>query len=197
MNRLIVASAAYFESAELVAKLKAEGQEVTHLVIGVGLTEASIISSRLRDLVAGRDVLFCCTGGILGSFSGVSIYKAKSVELAPQDVRSGQSYLISEFEPKVSIMGLNLQFPECEAVGSVGVSLVPASPGHKIPQLETLELYGVARAWSGIAGSFTAIIAATNATGPDAHAEWKAHFKNAAALTAEKVSSQLLMNPRK
>lgn len=202
MNRFVIASAAFFETGELVSNLRHAGLDVTHLVVGVGLTEASIVSARLRDLVSDRHVIFCCTGGILGVFQTVEIYQAGSVHLAPQDVREGHSYLLSNFDPPIFLKSLSLGLPECTAAGSVGVSLIESgaqdlstpfkNTSSEAATLETIELYGVARAWHGHAKSLTAIIASTNAVGPSAHQDWQRNFKLAAQKTATLVAEKLL-----
>lgn len=191
MSRLIIASAAKFEIAPLIESLSDLGIDFTCINTGVGLTESSIVASRLRDMVAGMDVIFCGTGGIVGAFSQVHIYRAASVELAPFDARNGLSYLLTQFEPRLNFKSLPIDLPEKVVFGSLGVSTGLETSAAAGEPLETIELYGVARAWAPVARSFTAIIASTNATGPAAHAEWTANFKEASTMTAAILSKEL------
>lgn len=191
MPRLIIASAAQFEISPVIDSLSGLGIEATVVNTGVGLTESSIVASRLRDLVSGRDVIFCCTGGVIGSFSTVEIFRAISVELAPHDVRNGATYLLNQYEPKLSFTCLPMMLPERAVYGSLGISReIDKSPSSGEP-LETIELYGVARAWLPVAKSFTAIVASTNAIGPQAHEQWAANFIAASKLTASFLAREL------
>ena len=196
MSQLVVASAASFETADLIHRLSEKAIPVTNIITGIGLTQSTIVASRLQSFVRGKDVIFCCTGGVIGPFDGVQVFSASAVRLAPLDVRRGDSELLDQFDPECVLSGLDFGLSICEAFGSLGISVGEerSSPGgHK---LETMELYGVARAWLSEARSFTAIVASTNATGPKARAQWLENFKVAAAITAETLLPKLdqLMN---
>ena len=191
MSRLILASAAKFEIAPLIESLTSIGLNATCINTGIGLTESSIISSRLRDLVSGRDVVFCCTAGVIGSFSDTQLYLAKSVELAPFDVRNGDTYLLKNFEPTLIFNSLPINLPARRIYGSLGVSKQKETSPEFVEALETIELYGVARSWLPVVKSFTAIVASTNATGPQAHDQWVENFDTASRLTAEFLVAQL------
>ena len=185
MSRLVIASAAAFESEELVRRLGLLSIPVTNIITGIGHTQSTIIASRLQNFIRGRDVIFCCTGGVIGPFEAVSIFRATSVKLAPFDVRAGHSELLDPFDATCALTGLPLDLPTCDVFASLGITVaceVRPIPGVK---LETLELYGVARAWLSEANSFTAIVASTNATGPTARQQWRDNFQLAATLTAD------------
>jgi hypothetical protein len=191
MSRLIIASAASFETLELVHLLAGAAIPVTNIITGIGHTQSTITATRLQNFVRGRDVIFCCTGGVVGPFSGVTIYRASSAKLAPFDVRRGMSELLDSFDPVCQFEGLPLKLPECEALGSFGVT-VASEPWPDGPvMLETLELYGVARAWLAHAKSFTAVIASTNSVGPTARKQWQENFRLAATLTADTLVGEL------
>ncbi len=191
MSRLIIASAASFETAELVRLLEGSAIPVTNIITGVGLTQSTITASRLQNFIRGRDVVFCCTGGIIGPFSAVTIYRASSAKLAPFDVRRGQCELLKQFDPVCQFEGLPLRLPICDVLGSVGVT-VASEPSHGGPiMLETLELYGVARAWLSHAKSFTAVVASTNEVGPTARKQWQENFRLAATLTADTLVGEI------
>jgi hypothetical protein len=191
MSRLIIASAAIFEIAPLMDSLSQLGVQSTYISTGIGLTESAIVAGRLRNLVADRHVIFVCTGGIIGDFSKTEIFRGSSVELAPYDARNGDSYLLSQFEPKLYFNSLPINLPQRDICGSLGVSKRLEKSTVAGERLETIELYGVARAWNSVARSFTAIIATTNATGPTAHDEWITNFESASKLTASLLVKEL------
>jgi hypothetical protein len=191
MSQLVVASAASFETADLIHRLGERAIPVTNIVTGIGLTQSTIVASRLKSFVRGKDVIFCCTGGVIGPFNGVQVFSASAVRLAPFDVRRGDSELLGQFDPVCVLSGLDFGLSVCEAFGSLGISVGEERPSHEGHKLETLELYGVARAWLSEARSFTAIVASTNATGPCARVQWQENFKIAAAITAEALLPKL------
>lgn len=189
MSRMIIASAASFETDEVIDRLQRKGTHLTRIITGVGMTEAAMISARTRDLVADRDVIFCCTAGVIGDFDRIKIFSAGTVELRSWDVRNGKAELLTNFDPVLKLSPLALSLPDCNALCSLGVS-TGAEEGLDInlragsrTLLETIELYAVARSWLPLARSFTAIMATTNATGSQARLEWRANFKEAACLT--------------
>jgi len=197
MGHPIIASAAKFETSEIVERLQNSGVNATQLVVGVGLTQAAIISARLRDLVAGRDVFFCCTAGILGNFRNVELFTALGVDFAPVDVRTGQGYLVTNSEEKLMLNSLQLPLPACWVHNSGSISLKTEKSTKDLPVLETLELYAVAKNWLPVAKSFTCVVAVTNAVGPDAHQQWKDHFRDAATLTADFLANEIKVMGRR
>lgn len=189
MSRIIIASAASFETDEVIDRLQPKGIDMTRIITGVGMTEAAMISARTRELVTDRDVIFCCTAGIIGDFDRIKIFSAGTVELRSWDVRNGKAELLTNFDPVLKLSPPALPLPDCHALCSLGVS-TRADEGVDVnltkgPRtlLETIELYAVARSWLPLARSFTAIVATTNATGSMARSEWRANFKEAACLT--------------
>jgi hypothetical protein len=191
MSRLIIASAAPFETAELVGRLTKAAIPVTNIITGIGHTQSTLIAGKLQNFVRGRDVVFCCTGGVIGPFISPIIFRASSVRLGSFDVRRGYSHLLEEFDPPCPLTGLPIDLPTCDVVNSLGVTLASEPAAGGAVTLETLELYGVARAWLPVARSFTAIVASTNATGPDARVQWRNNFKLAASQTADKLELEL------
>ncbi len=192
MSRIVIASAAKFETDELMVELCRLGIDATQLVVGVGSTQAAILAARLREVVAGRDVVFCCTGGILGAFDEVAVYQAKVVRFNPSDVRHGQSYIVAGSEPSIDTTGLPFLLPACEISGSGSISLLPENYESITPKIETLELYSVARAWSPWVKTLTGIVAVTNSVGPKAHFDWKENFRLASSKTATSVAAEIL-----
>jgi hypothetical protein len=192
MGHLIIASAAGFETNEVMEKLRENGVRASQLIVGVGLVQSAIIASRLRDVVKDRDVVFCCTGGILGDFTGVDLYRAKDVVLRPNDVRHKQSYLVEGSEPPIELQSLPFSMPLCTVSGSPSISLSSEKSFGQIADIETLELYAVARAWFPWVKTLTGIVAVTNAVGAHAHEQWKSNFRNAASKTALAVTNEII-----
>lgn len=189
MNRIIIASAASFETDEVIARLQRKGIDLTRIITGVGMAEAAMTSARTRDLVTDRDVIFCGTAGVIGDFDTIKIFSAGTVELRSWDIRNGKAELLTDFDPVLRLSPLALSLPDCHALCSLGVSTgvdegldINSTKGSRT-FLETIELYAVARSWLPLARSFTAIMATTNATGSRARSEWRANFKEAACLT--------------
>ena len=197
MSRVVIASAASFETDEVICRLQRKGINLTRIITGVGMTEAAMISSRTRDLVADRDVIFCCTAGVIGDFDQIKIFSASTVELRSWDIRNGKTELLTNFDPILKLSPPALSLPDCHALCSLGVS-TGADEGVDIhltkgasTLLETIELYAVARSWLPLARSFAAIVATTNATGSRARSEWQANFKEAAYLTGALLEERL------
>jgi hypothetical protein len=189
MSRMIIASAASFETDEVICRLQRKGLDLTRIITGVGMTEAAMISARTRELVTDRDVIFCCTAGVIGDFDRIKIFSAGAVELRSWDIRNGKAELLTNFDPVLRLSPAALSLPDCHVLCSLGVSTVVddavdfnLTKGSRT-LLETIELYAVARSWLPLARSFTAIVATTNATGSRARSEWQANFKEAASLT--------------
>jgi hypothetical protein len=185
MTHLIVASAAPFETLPLMEKLATAGIRATQITVGVGAVSSAICAGRLLDVVAGRDVMFCCTGGVLGTFKDVHVYQARSVKFSPPDVRRSQSYLVADSEPELFPHSVPSTLSPCTVAGSSTISLVEEQSSGPQPVLETLELYSVAKAWHSVAKTFTGLVAVTNQVGPNAHRQWLAQHRLAATLTAE------------
>lgn len=192
MRRLVIASAAKFESDDVIARLADHGILATQIIVGIGLIDSAQIAARLRNLVYGRDVVFCCTGGILGRFAGVRLFQARSVRLRPVDLRLGQSYIVEGTEPSIELTSLSFSLPPCNVSGSATISLVAENGDGQSADIETLELYSVAKAWGPCARTLTGVVASTNAVGPNAHMEWKNNFREAASKTANAVVENLL-----
>ena len=123
MSRLVIASAASFESEELVRRLGLLSIPVTNIITGIGHTQSTIIASRLQSFIRGRDVIFCCTGGVIGPFEAVSIFRATSVKLAPFDVRAGHAELLDPFDATCALTGLPLDLPTCDVFASLGITV--------------------------------------------------------------------------
>jgi len=199
MTRLIIASAAAFETDESLQVLSKTDLEITRIVTGIGMTQSALISARTMDLVAGRHVVFCGTGGIVGNFSGTGLYSAQEIQLGPMDVRQGHCELLSDFDYSISLRPIELQLNTCNIVCSVGVTvglednvLMRQKFTNKSSSIiETIELYAVARAWLPVVRSFTAIIAVTNATGPNARTDWRNNFRYAATMTASFLADKV------
>lgn len=202
MTRLVIASAASFETKRLVEQLRSKGVSLTWIETGVGLTTTTAVCSSLRSLVADRHVVFCGTGGIVKSFNEHStlftepqIHLVDRVGLAPFDVRSNQAYLLADFDVSFSLKNsLPFNAQKCEAVGSLGITKsheAVSDSNTSLPKLETIELYGVTKCWSEVSKSFSAILASTNFTGPQAHAQWQKNFNLAATMTADFLLTEL------
>jgi len=187
----VIASAASFETDELIEGLQSRSVPVTRIITGIGLTASAMIAARLLDLVEGRHVIFCGTGGVIGAFKDVSLHLARSIELAPYDVRLGSAEILEYFDPKIELRRLPFQFPDCRVVSSLGISLGPESSPEGPLTIETIELYAIARAWATRAKTLTAIFGTTNATGPSGRSDWKQYHQKAASITANQVLAEL------
>jgi hypothetical protein len=193
MSRVIIASAAAFETDDIIRSLNQVPYEITRIVTGVGLTQSAIVAANTRELVEGRHVIFCCTAGTIGPFNDVGVFCAKSLELAPWDVRHQKTELLDQFDGPINLNPIEFKFPKCRVVCGLGISVAKeASMPPSIDVLtETIEAYSVARAWIERAKSFTVLVATTNATGPNARAQWKRNFESAAKLTAASLHKEL------
>jgi len=191
MTRIVIASAAPFETDETIYRLQKKRIEFTRVITGVGMSEAAMIAARTRELITDRDIIFCCTAGIVGKFDKISLFLADKVELGSWDVRNGRTDLLKDFDRALNLSPKDIALPRCRALCSLGVSTRPDEPREtQLKQdsqavVETMELYAVARAWLPLARSFTAIVATTNATGEAARSDWRTNFKEAASMTAE------------
>lgn len=190
MTRIVIASAASFETDETISRLQKNRIEFTRIVAGIGMSEAAMIAAKTRELISDRDVIFCCTAGVVGKFDHIRLFLATTVELGSWDVRNGRTDLLQGFDPPLNFSPKNFALPKCHALCSLGVSTsadelrANASKHDALAVVETMELYAVARAWLPLARSFTAVVATTNATGEGARSEWRANFKEAASITA-------------
>jgi hypothetical protein len=192
MSRIVIASAAAFETDDLVLNLERAGLVFTRIVTGIGLTQASITCARLLEVVQGRHVFFICTGGVIGSDPSMRVYSARRVRLCPHDIRSGSSELVGDYDPTLILDGEDLGFGHVDIAGSLGVSVRLEANRRHDNMVETIELYGVARAWQHQTKSFSAFVTTTNQTGPDARDQWRQNFKTAAQLTAQQLAPKLL-----
>lgn len=192
MQRFILASAASFETDEIVDKMYGHLANLTRIVTGVGITESAIIAARTLNLVADRDVIFCCTAGSLDAFHKIELFSAQTVELGSWDIRHKKTEVLSTFDPVIKLRPLDFHMKACRVVCSPGISTSAEHAAQKTEQthdsfgpiVETMELYAVARAWLPVARSFTAIVATTNQTGVNARSQWQSNFRRAASETA-------------
>jgi hypothetical protein len=191
MTRIVIASAAAFETDPLVSSLEKSQVSFTRLITGVGLTQSSINCARLADVVRGRHVFFICTGGFIGTKFSMQLYAAGRVTLAPYDVRQEFSEMVEGFDPHLEIGGHTLGLKKIDVTASVGVSVHRDLTSRYDQMVETMELYGVARAWLQQARSFSAFISTTNITGPSAREQWRQNFKAAAQMTAEQLAPKI------
>lgn len=193
MSRVIIASAASFETDHIIHSATDIPYELTRVVTGIGLTQSAIVAANTRDLVEGRHVIFCCTAGIVGPFKDVGIFSAKSLELAPWDVRHQKTELLVQFDAPIHLNPLDFNAPKCRLVCGLGISVADESTGHFSTDnmTETIEAYSVARAWVGRAKTFSVLVATTNATGQNARQQWKHNFESAAKLTASSLKKEL------
>jgi hypothetical protein len=129
-------------------------------------------------------VVYVGTGGIIGPRSDRRLKLVSEVALAPHDVRSGATELVAGFDPPIALHIPAWGLDTCQAAGSLGVS-VAADPSPRYQGfLETMELYAVARQWSGVASKIVGVLYETNSTGSGARVEWKREFQSAAEATA-------------
>lgn len=70
MSRLIIASAASFETLELVNRLAVAAIPATNIITGIGHTQSTITATRLQNCVRGRDVIFAARAALSGRFPG-------------------------------------------------------------------------------------------------------------------------------
>lgn len=193
MSRVIIASAAAFETDDIMRGLNRVPFEITRIVTGVGLTQSAIVAANTRELVEGRHVIFCCTAGTIGPFNDVGVFCAKSLELAPWDVRHQKTELLEQFDGPINLCPLEFKFPTCRVVCGLGISVAEEASMQLSIDIftETIEAYSVARAWIDRAKTFTVLVATTNATGVNARAQWKRNFESAAKLTASSLREEL------
>lgn len=197
MTRIILSSAATFETDDALEKLARHPIHVTRIVTGIGMTQAAITAARTRELIRGRDVIFCCTAGTIGHFEGIKLFAASTVGLGSWDVRNLKTDLLSAYDPPLILRSLKFSLPTCQALCGLGISTQPdivlESDNQSIHSMvvETMELYAVARAWLPLARSFSAIVATTNAIGDNARRDWQSNFKRAAMITSDFLSESL------
>lgn len=193
MSRIIIASAAAFETDDIIKNVGEISHDITRVVTGVGLTQSAIVAANTTDLVEGRHVIFCCTAGIVGTFKDVNIFCATSLELAPWDVRHKKTELLGQFDRSIQLNSLKFKLPACRVVCGLGISVKEDST-ECIPNeivTETIEAYSVARAWAERALTFSVLVATTNATGQDARDQWRRNFESAAKLTASALIREM------
>jgi hypothetical protein len=193
MSRVIIASAAAFETDDILRDSNQAPYEMTRIVTGVGLTQSAIVAANTRELVEGRHVIFCCTAGAIGPFNDVGIFCAKSIVLAPWDIRHQKTELLEQFDGPINLSPLEIKFPKCRVVCGLGISVAEEASMQPSSDIltETIEAYSVARAWIERAKTFTVLVATTNATGVNARAQWKRNFEAAAKLTASCLREEL------
>lgn len=197
MARIILSSAATFETDETLEKLTQQSCNVTRIITGIGMTEAAITASRTRELIRGRDVIFCCTAGTIGNFDDIKLFVASAVGLGPWDVRNLKTDLLPAYDPPLTLSSLKFNLPKCEALCGLGISTQPdvvSDLGNRSIHsmvVETMELYAVARAWLPLARSFSAIVATTNSIGKNARSDWQRNFKRAAIVTSDFLAESL------
>lgn len=197
MTRIILSSAATFETDDALGKLTRQSLNVTRIITGIGMTQAALTAARTRELICGRDVIFCCTAGTIGNFEGIRLFMASIVGLGSWDVRNSKTDLLSAYDPPLMLSSLKFSLPACEALCGLGISTQPDVVSelnnqsiHKMV-VETMELYAVARAWLPLARSFSAIVATTNAIGDNARSDWQRNFKRAAMITSDFLAESL------
>jgi hypothetical protein len=192
MGRIVIASAAAFETDPLVDRLASARVDFTRLTTGVGLTEASMTCARLTDVIRSRFVFFICTGGTIGSDTSLRTFSARRVSLRPYDVRHGFSQLVNGCDPDIILEPLNFGYELVDAAGSLGVSVHSEICPPEGLIVETMELYGVARAWQHHAKRLTAFVTVTNTTGPLAREQWRNQYKDAAQMAADQLAPKIL-----
>lgn len=186
-SRLIVAAAASFESEAALKILSAEGVPFTFIEVGIGAIKSAQIAARMRDLVRCRPVLFLGSCGA-SRFSQCELITVDYVNWAPPDVRHGESYLIPGKEPPLKLNPLPV--PSLR-VGTVSCSSSITSRAERTDHVyENLELYSTAASWLPVASEFWSLLGITNELGPKAHAQWKKHHLEVAALTATFLREQ-------
>jgi hypothetical protein len=193
MERLVIASAAKFETTHLVNFLEHHNVPYTRIVTGIGWSESSMIASRTRDLIADRNILFIGTGGILGKFQEPHLYSVQSVSVSSFDIRSGSTELLAPFDKKIMLKSLDFKLPSARIVCSLGITVSEeTTPPNEQLTIENIELYAVSRAWNECAKSLTALIATTNSTGPNSRESWKLNYIEAAKLTSDFIGPKLI-----
>jgi hypothetical protein len=187
----IIVSAAKFEALPILSSLKKIGPRIKHIEIGVGAINAAKNAAQLAKACKGKHVLFIGSAGIFGKFSGVQLFKGKSVEWLPTGAREGLGYSVPKDNLFITLPKPHLMYADIHSahiICSSTVSLIcKNNPKSKIPALENLELFSCAQEISESAKSFSVVLGITNKVGKSSHEQWLEHWKEASQMIANYI----------
>lgn len=178
----ILVSAARFE----VEPLLQHSHPWEYHSCGIGPVAAAVFAGRMASQWRDRRVLYVGTCGAFAPTQIGTIYRASSVAWSDPGLRSGHAYLVKESLPKIHFPESSdaHPLPSVEVLSSAGISTV-GDPQR--PEVENLELYGLAFGLVKEVRELVAILGVTNQVGQDAHQQWKRHFREVAEGTARAI----------
>ncbi len=162
-------------------------------VVGVGLVEAAIGTATAIAVHRPTRVILVGTAGLFpGQKSGLElgdVFSVKAAALGSGSVLRGTAYwpapmptVITSKSQKTRLVALNVACPagitRSQMLGRVLSQGLTADA-------ETLETFAFARAAARAEVPWEAFLGITNQVGPNAHGQWLAHAKSAAAAACE------------
>ena len=189
MKPLIV-SAVLFESESLQ---QLSGDTFDYYECGIGSINAAQKSVELARLAAGRHVIFTGSCGTFATFAEPYLVTTTTTLWLPTAYRTGDAYGVQgqdlplSWSDRVSTIASDL--PQVTTICSPGISRtnILADDFKKDQHVENLELYAVAAPLLKSCRQLDVIFGVTNAIGPDAHQQWKKHFRATAEMAAEYI----------
>lgn len=166
---------------------------VVMAIIGVGLVEAAIGTTRAISRHHPRRVLLVGTAGLFPGHQSLLVlgeaFRVKNARFTSGSVVRGDAYwppplptAVSTASRRTALVALSVA---CPAAITHSARMGRAIARDADAQAETLETFAVARAAARAKVPWEAFLGVTNHVGPKAHAQWVEHAKPAAAAACE------------
>lgn len=170
--------------------------------VGVGLVETAVGTTRALLETGARTVFFI---GTAGRYPGTSpllrvgeAVIARRIKLLSTAAARGEGYLprplprFGDTDRAVRhALARATSLPVADVACPMAVTTAPATARRAAKAtgcaLENLEAFAAARAAFAQGAKFACVLGVSNAVGPKAHAEWRAHGSRAAACAGEAV----------
>jgi purine-nucleoside phosphorylase len=178
--------------------------------VGVGAVDAAVGAARAIARAAPRRIVFVGTAGAYAAAGAAAPIGAAIVagrlHLVSTAALRGDGYtpapLVSDAAPdrglSAALRGTRPRLPVLD-VACPGAITRAAALANRIArasgaELENLEVFAVARAAAAAGVAFAAVLGVSNAVGPRAHAQWRAHHL-AASEAACRAIARFLQPP--
>lgn len=195
--KIVLVSAAKFESTPTFELLKSHGINALQIEVGIGPLNAAKNCRQVAAQAQDQHVVFMGTAGTFGEFNKPYLVTAGEVIWLPTSVRTSQAYLIDGIEPPIPAIKHSALFQGlqtatvicCPAISKI--TTLPPSFSTHTHVVENLELYSCIAEISESASQFDTVLGITNQIGESAHVQWKMNFQHCAKLSAEYILSKL------
>ncbi len=199
--RPLLVSAAPFEAEPTLAACKKAGLDVSYASCGIGPLHAAKAEHNLKELAAGREVIFIGTCGSFLPGQGLQLVHATKTIWFTPCLQAGIAWAIDGLYPVIDLPPPPKSAPPLPKKIIATSSTISRERAYlrntetllPFPEkdlVENCELYACAEGLKA-ARSLLVVMAITNEIGPNARSQWKNNFGPAAELTAEYVVKYL------